>query len=122
MTTTLKNLAARYKQKIIKKYGKKLGLNPKEAKIVFRDMGKGGREGFLAGYRAATLKWMPVKESLPEPGQEVFMYVNYELDGQRRTNLEYGYNDNGTWRGHRSVYSPGFVTHWMPIPKYPEEV
>jgi hypothetical protein len=119
---TLENLAARYKRKIIKKYGKKLGLNPKEAKIVFRNMGKGGREGFIAGYRAASPKWIPVEESLPEPGQVVFMYVNYELDGQRITNLEYGYNDNGTWRGHRSVYSPGFVTHWMPIPKYPEEV
>jgi hypothetical protein len=84
-------------------------------------------DGFAAGKDssepvAEEPKWIPVEESLPEPGQLVFMYVNYELDGQRITNLEYGYNDNGTWKGHRSVYSPGFVTHWMPLPKYPEEV
>ena len=82
----------------------------------------GARKGFLAGYRAATPKWIPVEESLPEPEQLVLMLLNYELNGQRITNLEFGYNDNNTWRGCMSVYTPDLVTYWMPLPKPPEEV
>lgn len=80
------------------------------------------KQGFLTGYRAATPKWIPVKESLPEPEQLVLMLLNYELNGQRITNLEFGYNDNNTWRGCMSVYTPDLVTYWMPLPKPPEEV
>ena len=123
MTITLESLAARYKRKIIKKYGKKLGLNPKEAKIVFRDMGKGGREGFLAGYQAAA-QWISVKDRLPEDGIEALFFspkkeMNCCFVGYKAKENEY-VDPEGNGLIPRQIEK--YYTHWMPLPKPPEEV
>lgn len=69
--------------------------------------------------RAATLawkyRWIPVTERLPEDGAEVlawsqfgFAYVDLWIDG--------AWKIDGLVNGENEV-----VTHWMPLPKPPEE-
>ena len=86
-------------------------------------------EGFAAGYRAATPRWIPVEERLPEEGSFVLgaqydriapedgYEVEYFLYGSKNVyngSLWYSWSDNG---GEDMV-----VTHWMPLPEPPKEV
>jgi len=90
---------------------------------------------FLAGYQAAAPQWISVKDRLPEDSSLVVVWCCKQLS------LEVGnilmlakferpnWSDQPTW-----LYVNGFdrhlkdgeyysciVTHWMPLPKPPEE-
>ena len=60
-------------------------------------------------------KWIPVTERLPKIGDPVLCYCRaniYEVMSMQA---------NGGWMGDGVMYMSGFVTHWMPLPKPPEE-
>lgn len=59
--------------------------------------------------------WIPVTERLPKIGDPVLCYCRaniYEVMSMQA---------NGGWMGDGVMYMSGFVTHWMPLPKPPEE-
>lgn len=72
--------------------------------------------GFTVGYRAATPKWIPVEERLPEKDKLVLCIwerVGYGHCGFAR------YQRDDVWY----VSNEGMpkVTHWMPLPEPPIE-
>jgi hypothetical protein len=70
------------------------------------------REGYRAGYQAAAPQWISVKDRLPEIGERVL--ISY-YDG-----VSIGsYHRNDDWHGIGIILRS--VTHWMPLPKPPEE-
>ena len=61
-------------------------------------------------------RWIPVTERLPEARERVLCYCRaytYEVM-KMRTNGDWVYDTH-------HVYMHSFVTHWMPLPKGPEE-
>ena len=63
--------------------------------------------------------WIPVTERLPEAGERVLCYCRaniYEVM-KMRTDGDWVHND----KVYDSAYMSGFVTHWMPLPRPPEE-
>jgi len=82
----------------------------------------GARKGFLAGYQAAQ-QWIPVSERLPEYDQLVLIwhpgfkrsFVGSRVDSALMSPLYW-------WRCELDMYeSEEVITHWMPLPKPPEE-
>jgi hypothetical protein len=62
--------------------------------------------------------WISVKDRMPENFQPVIVCCE---DGKGQPIVEQGYKDIGDWwniYGTRTKY----VTHWMPLPKAPQEV
>lgn len=67
---------------------------------------------FVYGYDAAKPEWISVKERLPEDYVDVLWYDPISLQTMR-------VDMNGAlWR---ADFTNGSVTHWMPLPKPPEE-
>lgn len=76
------------------------------------DEWKLAEEAFLAGYQAAAPQWISVKDRLPEKGDRVL--ISYH-DG-----VSIGsYHRNDDWHVIGIILRS--VTHWMPLPKPPEE-
>lgn len=57
-------------------------------------------------------RWIRVEDDLPEKDTEVMVYDKGGLFG-----LAY-YDSAGTWHSYATCYR---ITHWMPLPKAPEE-
>jgi hypothetical protein len=91
-------------------------------------------EGFLAGYQAAKESnspekpddcnssnnsdgWISVKDRLPERGENYLVLFRVRGDKHSPAQFEITWFDN-TW----DFPSTFEVTHWMPMPKPPEEV
>ena len=88
-------------------------------------MRKSARENFLAGYQAAAPQWISVKDRLPEEGQDCVIYVDWvdvwDKGSERITYQEIAvFNGNDRFY-HRAHTELNRVTHWMPLPKPPEE-
>jgi len=79
------------------------------------------RYGFLAGYQAASPQWISVKDKMPETNEYVLVYIDFSIDMQQFKLVEMGYFNGDAWDVGNDIYSLGFVRHWMPIPKPPEE-
>lgn len=67
---------------------------------------------------AASAKWIPVQERLPEEhGRYLCNIKSYAFRGAFYQSIlqydKYGFRDG-------NIYEEG-VTHWMPLPEYPEE-
>lgn len=62
------------------------------------------------------MKWISVKDKLPEPGLEVITYDPTELDKEDRIDID-TVDENGIWD-----YSGEAVTHWMYKPLDPESM
>jgi hypothetical protein len=93
----------------------------------------GLRNGFLAGYRAASELnssnnsngWISVKDRLPEADELVICFGRAFC--QNGPSVEQGrYNKWGQWQNCEWDGCGGYeyfdeVTHWMPLPKPPEK-
>lgn len=70
------------------------------------------------------MRWISVKDRLPEPGSYVLVFTD---DRDTYTALYYvcGYENHGHWmvidRPSRFYKIAHKVTHWMPLPKPPED-
>ena len=77
----------------------------------------GARKGFLAGYQAAAPQWISVKDRLPEDGDDLSIMLVW-----RRIEHDY---DTVRWRYQQGwdcvIQDKATITHWMPLPKPPEE-
>lgn len=67
--------------------------------------------------------WINVKERLPEVDTGVFFTVECkDLHKGYFVGVYYG---NGHWESEHRIFLPdsslGYITHWMPIPKFNEE-
>jgi len=71
--------------------------------------------GFLAGYQAAAPQWISVKDRLPDSTPMVLANCSdgYEL-------AYYGNYGKGQWTNTLGTEHLN-VTHWMPLPKPPED-
>lgn len=92
------------------------------------------------GRMKATNKWISIKDKKPTPLTEVLVVLDYRPWGHRRrveiatphythTRLAYGGPNaltgsgmlNGTYFSIPAIVHPDVVTHWMELPKLPEE-
>jgi hypothetical protein len=87
---------------------------------------------FLAGYQAAMNSsnnsngWISVKERLPEEGLEVLIFGKILNDISKvlgvRARFQGDQKSKYTWESEDiHIYTQYDVTHWMPLPKPPEE-
>lgn len=97
-------------------------------------------EGYTVGERVTVEYpgWIDVKDRLPEKGQYVLIRQKYSLGEYEE--ITAGYYHVGEWRKERPYFyyaamsdygdmvrvksiCPGneYVTHWMPMPKLPDE-
>jgi hypothetical protein len=81
---------------------------------------EGAYGGFLAGYQAAASQWISVKDRLPTQNGPILMWSGRLEDVS--TCVAAGY-ELWNWS---TEYSPHDyrlfeITHWMPLPKPPEE-
>lgn len=65
-------------------------------------------DAFLAGYQAAKPQWISVKERHPHNGDYVLVYCNYIAKISMAVAL-------------LDYWEKWGVTHWMPLPKPPED-
>jgi len=80
-------------------------------------------EGYRAGHKAAAPQWISVKDRLPPPKVTV-LWWNETADQSGVSSYEYMSHCNDTmieW-GDAGYLSIKNFTHWMPLPKPPEEV
>jgi len=74
------------------------------------------KDAYLAG--AKRLRWIPVSERLPEPGQDVLCALWDRLSKVQW--LAYDYCVKGRARSTWSeLWTNSDVTHWMPLPVLP---
>lgn len=75
--------------------------------------------GFLAGYQAAAPQWISVKDRLPEEDVDVAIgWFQKTASNKTFWTVDRDQLTNKVFSGWR-VYPE--VTHWMPLPKPPEE-
>lgn len=74
------------------------------------------RYGFLAGYQAASPQWISVKDRLPEAGSGLLMVYQSSLK-----ELGASYYDDAMWCSNLWPIVSKHISHWMPLPKPPEE-
>jgi len=92
------------------------------------------KESFLAGYQAAKLEWISVHKRLPEYDQLALLWqseLQAQFVGRRRESgvmspLYYWECTSDFFEAWKEIYHPKLmnedaVTHWMPLPKPPEE-
>lgn len=72
---------------------------------------------FLAGYEAATLKWISVEEQLPKNDREVLVYVR-NLETPHWSRLELGSYINDKWYLRKGIPNKYQIVRWMNIPKH----
>jgi hypothetical protein len=74
--------------------------------------------GYEAGKKEATQKWISVKERLPESGTRALVM---RFDFVTKTPFyDLLWFDNGYW-WNRNFTGDYAVTHWMPLPEPPKE-
>jgi len=74
-------------------------------------------EDFIAGYQAAAPQWISVKDRLPEWDDEAMSVL---ISGNSWHDYDVAYFGPTTWHDKYDDVVKG-VTHWMPLPKPPEE-
>lgn len=69
----------------------------------------------IAGLEAKVPRWIPVTEKIP-PDQEEVLVLTRSKNGVRNVDKGYWAIDHFIHRGRAQV------THWMPLPGWPEDV
>ncbi len=78
-------------------------------------------QDFLAGYQAAAPQWISVKDRLPEINVDVLIIYG-RLPFYHLAFLTHNGDIQFFWGNYSNIeYSLDDVTHWMPLPKPPEE-
>lgn len=86
------------------------------------------KAGFLAGYQAAQPKWISVKERLPEINElVVILHEDKSKLNHRKPPVYFGRWKGADWMevldsSDVPWFSETAITHWMPLPKPPEDV
>ena len=82
------------------------------------------QNAFLAGYQAAAPQWISVKQQMPDVHEEVLVNIIYPIEKIEK--LAYRFEgDKAEWfvlpdpQGY--FWNEEWVTHWMPLPKPPED-
>ncbi len=98
-----KNCNSEKWQRYIEETKNPTGLEWDAAKLV--------EESFLAGYQAATSRWIKVEEALPQ------IYVTVALLNKSYYLMGF-IDESGTWHNGQDdeTYKP---THWLPLPPEP---
>lgn len=65
--------------------------------------------------------WISVKERLPEEDEKVKILINYFFEGTEVREVAKAAFRNGLWLGDKVHITHPLVSHWMPLPKPPEE-
>ena len=71
---------------------------------------------YIQHLEARVPRWIPVEERLPEDDE---MYLVYTTE---HTCAVYRYWGDGEWETEWGEDASHDITHWMPLPKSPEEV
>ena len=89
-----------------------------------KNLAQFGEINFIQGaeWHAKQSPWISVKERLPEVDTGVFFTVECkDLHKGYFVGVYYG---NGHWESEHRIFLPdsslGYITHWMPIPKFNE--
>ncbi len=78
------------------------------------------KKAYKAGYQAAAPQWISVKDRLPEIGEWVL--INGPEVCQRVAPPSSSWDWEFAWAtDHQSFYEPTDITHWMLLPKPPED-
>ena len=82
-----------------------------------RNEARNNLETYIAELEAAQ-RWIPVSERLPQIGVRVLFYNNFIK------NIHKGWYSGDEWVSEIGVFYNGDklkrITHWMPLPKFPE--
>lgn len=65
--------------------------------------------------------WISVKERLPEPNVAVLAFIVETVNDRKINDMEVVTYRSGIWLCVSTYYLQGSVTHWMPLPKPPED-
>ena len=103
-------------QKIAEEYERSITPAIEDADSIFKhERLRSFQYGYRAGYQAAAPQWISVKDRLPDSTPIVLAMCidGYEL-------AYYGNYGKGQWTNTLGTEHLN-VTHWMPLPKPPEE-
>lgn len=87
-------------------------LSRHDVNVEYSGTLEGCKDDFLAGYKAASPKWISVKDRLPEREQRV-LWFNPTLYSPMCVD-----DISPDWNG---SLEHNTYTHWMPLPKPPTE-
>ncbi len=80
------------------------------------DAGRDADAILAAGFTRSAPGWIACSERMPEPREDVMVYVQYPEGGSIPG---IGACINGAWFGTFGRLISGVVTHWMPLPTPP---
>ena len=69
------------------------------------------------------MTWRSIKDDPPPTGEEVLVFWQYVYHGDKHRTCGHeigALSQDGRFWDHEGGHSPGFFTHWMPLPEPPD--
>jgi hypothetical protein len=112
-----------------KELAKEYVLSRHDVNVEYSGTLEGCKDDFLAGYQAAAPQWISVKDCLLELNEHGYSddVLLLSQDGRIEVSSIQKVKRVVKWRGIESVIETGNgtrieeFTHWMPLPKLPED-